>query len=250
MSASRDHFRKYPVKFVSFKDFRFQDIKDFSNDLRDFKLVADPSDTGSHCSINTQFFDNRASTYCNLCVYLEFISYIGSLSTMLWAVCVCFHFFILVSYRSTKLASRLTYAYYVIAWLVPLGISLWLLFHNWFGFEPTYSTVNCGIKTGCVPHHHPYHYDQNRYGKHNWNQLIGLLFGFKIWQVLVFLIIPCLFVAIRCKNRKHVSYIYIINYIIIMHANMILQNSIEISYRLLEILKSEIFKIGQYFSGY
>ena len=43
MSASRDHFRKYPVKFVSFKDFRFQDIKDFSNDLRDFKLVADPS---------------------------------------------------------------------------------------------------------------------------------------------------------------------------------------------------------------
>ena len=45
MSASRDHFRKYPVKFVSFKDFRFQDIKDFSNDLRDFKLVADPSES-------------------------------------------------------------------------------------------------------------------------------------------------------------------------------------------------------------
>ena len=36
-----------------------------------------------------------------------------------------------------------------------------------------------------------------------------LLFGIKIWQVLVFLIIPYLFVAIQCKNRKHVSCCYI-----------------------------------------
>ena len=53
MSASRDHFRKYPVKFVSFKDFRFQDIKDFSNDLRDFKLVADPS-LRATCSVGEE----------------------------------------------------------------------------------------------------------------------------------------------------------------------------------------------------
>ena len=159
---------------------------------------------GLLCSANTgRLLNSTANTYCNLCVYLEFVSHIGSLSTTLWVVCVCFHFFILVSYRNTKLASRLMYVYYVIAWLAPLGISLWLLFHNWFGFEPTYSTVNCGIRTDCVPHHHPYHY-QNRY--ENWNRAIGLIFGFKIWQALVFLIIPCLFIAIRCKSRKNVSY--------------------------------------------
>jgi len=160
---------------------------------------------GLSCSGDSQFFDSSASVYCDLCVYLGFVSLIGVLSSIFWAVCVCIHFFILVSYRNTKLASRLTYLYYVIAWLVPLGICLWLLFHNWLGFEPTYSTVNCGIKTDCVPHHHPYHY-QNSYGKRNWNRAIGVLFGLKIWQVLVFLIIPCLFVAIQCKNRKHVSY--------------------------------------------
>ena len=31
-------------------------------------------------------------------------------------------------------------------------------------------------------------------------------FGMKIWQVLVFITIPCLFVAIRCKNKKYVSF--------------------------------------------
>ena len=161
---------------------------------------------GLLCSGNTGLLNRTANAYCNLCVYLEFVSHIGSLSTTLWVVCVCFHFFILVSYRNTKLASHLTYVYYMIAWLAPLGISLWLLFHNWFGFEPTYSTVNCGIKTDCVPHHHPYHY-QNSHGKQNWNRIIGLVFGFKIWQTLVFIIIPCLFIAIRCKSRKHhVSY--------------------------------------------
>ena len=188
-------------------------VANFLNDFPDFLAVfmdfrtrfkADVGIEGLQCSRNTQPFDNSANTYCNLCVYLQFVSQIGSLSTIFWTVCVCFHFFLLVSYHNTKLASRLTYVYYVIAWPVPLGICLWLLFHNWLGFEPTYSTVNCSIRTYCVPHHHPYHYKGNN--TDNWNRNIGLLFGFKIWQVLVFLIIPCLFVAIRCKNRKYVSY--------------------------------------------
>ena len=156
------------------------------------------------CNEHVEFFDSTASTYCRLCVSLGFISLVGFLSTIFWTFSVCMHFFILVCYRNTKLASRTAYAYYVVAWLVPLGICLWLLFHNWLGFQPTYSTVNCDIRSSCVPHHHPYQY-QNGYSKNNWNRVIGVLFGIKIWQVLVFIIIPCLFVAIQCKNRKQVS---------------------------------------------
>ena len=117
---------------------------------------------------------------------------------------VCIHYFILVSYQNTKLASQVAYIYYVIAWLAPLGICSWLLFHNWLGFEPTYSTVNHGIRTDCVPHHHPYHYKGGH--TNHWNRAIGL----KIWQVLAFLIISCLFVAIQCKNRKRVSMLYVL----------------------------------------
>jgi len=164
-----------------------------------------------NCGNTSHFSNSSVETYCNLCVYLEFISNVGSLSTMFWTVCVCTHFFLLVSYRNIKLASRLTYAYYVITWLVPLGISLWLLFYNWFGFEPTYSTVNCGIRTDCALHHHLFGKD-----KPKWNRLIGFIFGFKIWQVLVFLIIPCLFVAIQCK-KKHVSYVSELRVAVDMH---------------------------------
>ena len=155
------------------------------------------------CNGASKLLDHSASVYCNVCVYQGFISLIGALATIFWTVCVCIHYFILVSYQNTKLASQVAYIYYVIAWLAPLGICLWLLFHNWLGFEPTYSTVNCGIRTDCVPHHHPYQYDSSE--TNNWNRIIGLLFGLKIWQVLAFLIIPCLFIAIQCKNRKHVS---------------------------------------------
>ena len=123
------------------------------------------------------------------------------ISSIFWTVCVCIHFFILVVYRNPKRASRIAYVYYVIAWLVPLGISLWLLFHNWLGFEPSYSTVNCVIRTQCVPHHHPYHYN-TRITDGSWNRTIGALFGLKIWQALALLIIPGLYLAIKIKNKK------------------------------------------------
>ena len=152
------------------------------------------------CNGASKLLDHSATIYCNLCIYQGFISLIGALATVFWTICLCIHYFILVSYQNTKLTSQVAYIYYVIAWLAPLGICLWLLFHNWLGFEPTYSTVNCGIRTDYVPHHHPYHYESNE--TNNWNRTIGLLFGLKIWQVLAF---PCLFVAIQCKNRKRVS---------------------------------------------
>ena len=157
------------------------------------------------CNGASKLLDHSA---CNLCIYQGFISLIGTLATIFWTICLCIHYFILVSYQNTKLASQMAYIYYVVAWLAPLGICLWLLFHNWLGFEPTYSTVNCGIRTDCVPHHHPYHYQGNE--TNNWNRTIGLLFGLKIWQALAFLIIPCLFVAIQCKNRKRVSNIKVV----------------------------------------
>ena len=158
---------------------------------------------GLTCSGDEQLFDHTIHNYCGLCVYLQFFSMLGVLATIIWTVCVCTHYFILVCYLDTQLASRVATIYYMIAWPVPLGICLWLLFHNWLGFEPTYSTVNCGIRTSCVPNHHPYHYQQS-YNADNWNRIIGVVFGLKIWQLKGFLVIPCLFVAIQCKNRKNV----------------------------------------------
>ena len=128
------------------------------------------------------------------------ISLTRALAIIFWTICVCIHYFILVSYNNIKLGSHLSYAYYVIAWLAPLMICLWLLLHNWLGFEPTYFTVYCGT----VFHTIILSYQYASGKTNNWNRVI-LLFGLKIWQVLVFLIIPCLFIASQCKNKKHVS---------------------------------------------
>ena len=155
------------------------------------------------CSHN-DLLDQKSHVYCQVCVFQAFVSIFGVISSIFWTVCVCIHFFILVMYRNPKRASHIAYVYYVIAWFVPLGISLWLLFHNWLGFEPTYSTVNCAIITECVPHHHPYHYNTS-IDRRNWNRTIGAVFGVKIWQALALLIIPCLYFAMKLKNRKHVS---------------------------------------------
>ena len=46
---------------------------------------------------------------------------------------------------------------------------------------------------------------QQSYNADNWNRIIGVVFGLKVWQLLAFLVIPCLFVAIQCKNRRNVS---------------------------------------------
>ena len=152
------------------------------------------------CSEN-HLLDHDSHVYCQVCVYQAFVSIIGTLASILLTVCVCIHFFILVYYQSITRASQLAYVYYVLAWVVPLGISMWLLFDNWLGFEPTYSTLNCAIRTECDPHHHPYHYNDTR----NWNRTIGAVFGIKVWQALAVLIIPCLLIAIRLKNKKLVS---------------------------------------------
>ena len=156
------------------------------------------------CSEN-DLLDHESRDYCHVCVSQAFVSVFGVISSIFWTVCVCIHFFVLVMYRNPKRASRIAYVYYVIAWLAPLGISLWLLFHNWLGFEPTYSTVSCSIRTHCVPHHHPYQYKNND-NYRNWNRIIGALFGVKIWQALALLIIPCLYIAMKVENRKRVSF--------------------------------------------
>jgi len=157
------------------------------------------------CSEN-HLLDHDSHVYCQVCVYQAFVSIIGTLASILLTVCVCIHFFILVYYQSITRASQLAYVYYVLAWVVPLGISMWLLFDNWLGFEPTYSTVNCAIRTQCVPNHHPYQYKGSDDYK-NWNRTIGALFGLKIWQAIALLIIPCLYIIAKLKNRKRVSII-------------------------------------------
>jgi len=168
------------------------------------------------CSEN-KLLDRESHVYCQVCVYQAFVSIFGVISSIFWTVCVCIHFFVLVVYRNPKRASRIAYVYYVIAWLVPLGISLWLLFHNWLGFEPTYSTVNCAIRTQCVPSHHPYDYN-TRIDARNWNRVIGALFGLKIWQALALLIIPCLYIFSKLKNRKRVSVLQVATICIYMIA--------------------------------
>lgn len=155
------------------------------------------------CSEN-HLLDDESHVYCQVCVYQAFVSIFGTLASIFLTVCVCIHFFALVYYQNIKRASQIAYLYYVLAWLIPLGISLWLLFHNWLGFEPTYSTLNCAIRTDCVPHHHPCQYSDSEENS-NWNRTIGAIFGIKVWQVLAVLIIPCLFIAIKLKNKRRVS---------------------------------------------
>jgi len=204
--AVANFLQAFPNFLAVFMEFRTRFKVDITKDVGLDMITNNVTNiTGAlaYCGGATQFLDHSASIYCNLCVYQGFISLIGALATIFWTICVCVHYFILVSCQSTRLASRVSYIYYVVAWFVPLGICLWLLFNNWLGFEPTYSTVNCGVRTDCVPHHHPYHYENTH--ANNWNRVIGLLFGLKIWQLLAFLIIPCLFVTIQCKNRKYVS---------------------------------------------
>ena len=216
--AAASFLQAFPNFIAVFMDFRTRFRIDTISNPTVTNHTSNATDNLIVCTGTRQVLDETTRVYCYLCVYQGFISLVGTLSTVFWTVCICIHYFILVSCQNNKLASHMTYVYYVIAWLVPLGICLWLLFHNWLGFKPTYSTVNCGIRTDCVPHHHPYHYSRNdtSYDADNWNRVIGVLFGLKIWQLLAFLTIPCLFIAIRYKKRKHVSWLHhYIMYIII-----------------------------------
>jgi len=162
--------------------------------------------TDSVACSEKHLLDHDSHVYCQVCVYQAFVSIIGTLASIFLTVCVCIHFFILIYYQNIRRASQIAYVYYVLAWIVPLGISMWLLFDNWLGFEPTYSTLNCAIRTECVPHHHPYHYNDSL-KKSNWNRTIGAVFGIKVWQALAVLIIPCLFIATKLKKKKRVSII-------------------------------------------
>ena len=60
------------------------------------------------CTGTNQIFDKTTRVYCYLCVYQGFISLIRTLSTVFWTVCICVHYFILVSCQNHKLASHMT----------------------------------------------------------------------------------------------------------------------------------------------
>ena len=74
--AVANFLNAFPSFLAVFMDFRTRfRVSNINNDDR--------------CSETTHFVDSSASVYCNLCIYLEFISVIGTLSTIFWTVCVC-----------------------------------------------------------------------------------------------------------------------------------------------------------------
>ena len=120
------------------------------------------------------------TVYYNVCVYQRFVSLIGAWLPYFWIVCVCIHYCILVSYHQHKVGIISSLHMLCNAWLAPLMIHLWLLFHKLYSqleFELTYSTVNCDIRTDRIPHHHPYHYKTVTYalitGTEQWDSYLN-----------------------------------------------------------------------------
>ena len=103
--AAANFLQAFPNFLAVFMNFRTR----FKQDIPDVNLFVDVNVTNVTealaCNGASKLLDHTASIYCNLCVYQGFISLIGAVATIFWTVCVCIHYFILVSYQNTKLAS-------------------------------------------------------------------------------------------------------------------------------------------------
>ena len=90
------------------------------------------------------------------------------------------------------LANKLLPLYHVIAWGLPLGISLPLLITGKLGYGP-YATSNwCFIKGELSQNQNSYYC-----GHLNYDVTLLVLFGGKLWEIITYILIIVLYVVIK-----------------------------------------------------
>ena len=141
--------------------------------------------------------ENQTTLINDICITQAAISQYATNASILWTISIAFYMFIVVVLQKDRLAFILSPLYYLMSWGVPLVITVWFASVGYFGFEPETTPGWCNI-IGTL-----------RKSEGNSTTRIRVVYpiiiGYNIFVYIAFLILPALYISIRCHVKILVS---------------------------------------------
>ena len=126
-----------------------------------------------------------------LCKAQAFFAAYFTLASILWTIALAGFLYFLIAHHKTRISIYFHRSSYIVCYLFPLFVSLWLVFSKRLGYSPVASSGWCGLITRS-----PYTSKVDMY---------ATVFGNDLWIYLATLTIPIFYFSIRCTVINQVS---------------------------------------------
>ena len=142
-------------------------------------LVAAAAKPFPYKDATTNYYTNAA------CTTQAFITTAGSLASFFWTTSMAIYLYIAIVRSDSRLADRLVFVFHLVSWGVPLFLALLALEMNQLGYASTQDSAGwCWITDHGL--------------SHRTEQLVWMTVTGKGWEVLSYVLVVCLYVAIKC----------------------------------------------------
>ena len=126
----------------------------------------------------------------NLCRSQAFFAMYGTISSVLWTICIAVYVFLRIMLEGKNIAQRAVYIFYCICYGLPFIVSIWFVFTGKLGYAPFGGSGWCSVifynsTTG------------ERY-------ILRAIFSNDLWVYLTIVLVPLIFVTLKFHQRYKV----------------------------------------------
>lgn len=137
----------------------------------------------------------------DLCTAQAFVTVYFSLCGMLWTICLAVYLYLLIlSMKQTYFTRYIVWMSYVLCYVLPILITLWLLFTNRLGYAPYSTPGYCGLVT-----RQPFQTHEKK--SDPVTDVYAEFLGYDLWVFLTIFLTLLLYMSAVCYLRRQVSYV-------------------------------------------
>ena len=138
------------------------------------------------------------NTFNTVCEIQSFLTTTSSMSSFAWTSILAVYLYLIIVKAKIRTAYRLMPLFHIIAWLLPLVITLPLLIKDRLGYAPFAASNWCFISARSVR-------NKDLCGNLNYELFLLVLVGGKLWEIITYVLIIILYMAIKLHIYKEVN---------------------------------------------
>ena len=179
---------------------RWKDLRTGSRSIVTFLAIADLVTASGYIVGSANYIRHfredgntqQCATFNTVCQIQSFVTTTSSLCSFAWTSILAIYLYMVIVKTKIHLANKLIPLYHVIAWSLPLTITLPLLITGKLGYG-RYAVSNwCFIKSALSQN------DKSYFCGHlNYKTTLLVLFGGKLWELLTYAVIIVLYTAMK-----------------------------------------------------
>lgn len=129
----------------------------------------------------------------DLCKSQAFFAMYGTISSVLWTICIAVYVFLRIMLEGRNIAKRAVYVFYCICYGLPFIVTMWFMFTGKLGYAPFGGSGWCSVIV------------YNSTTKERYT--LRVIFANDLWIYLTIVLVPLIFVTLKFYLRYEVRYL-------------------------------------------